>query len=437
MTTTEPTQTSDALDSLGYGSAFPAATAASAGAAGPTSQASPKSGRSPKLPKRPKLARGAKPQAPGHIDRTIDAVPVTVKTKKPWYQFEITPDKVKPEDLMNFSRQCSAFIRAGIPLLDSLNVLTEDAPKAKMSKILIEAEERLRAGSSFSEAMAVHQTALPRYYIPLLRSAELTGSLDDVLDQLATYIDRDLEAKRKIKSALTYPIIVLMLSVVTVVILAAFVLPRFKTFFAEFDAKLPLPTRMLLGLTGFISSMWIPLTVLMVGGMLGLAVGRQTKRGRAAIDRALLRLPGLGKLMRYAIIERFCRLLSAMVEGGVPLPDALEVATEATNNAVFQRRLAGARDEVIRGGGLSGPIHATKLFPAAALQMIRVGESTGSLDTQLKASGQFFARELDYRLKRFTDMFEPVVILVVGFIVGFVAVALVSAMYGIYQTANI
>lgn len=420
MTTTEPTQISAPPDAAGFIAAAPAA---------PT--------KASKMPKRPKLLRGSTPQAPGHVDRPIDSVPLLAKVKKPWYQFEITPDKVKPEDLMNFSRQCSAFVRAGIPLLDSLNVLTEDAPKAKMSKILIDAEQRLRAGSSFSEAMGVHGSALPRYYIPLLRSAELTGSLDDVLDQLANYIDRDLEAKRKIKSALTYPIIVLMLSIVTVIILAAFVLPRFKVFFAEFDAKLPLPTRMLLGLTGFISAMWIPLTVLLLGSLLGLALGRQTKRGRAAIDRALLRLPGLGKLMRYAIIERFCRLLSAMVEGGVPLPDALEVATEATNNAVFQRRLAGARDEVIRGGGLSQPMQATKLFPAAALQMIRVGESTGSLDTQLKASGLFFARELDYRLKRFTDMFEPVVILVVGFIVGFVAVALVSAMYGIYQSSNI
>ena len=377
-----------------------------------------------KQPKAPKSPQGGRPLAgPG--------------VKKPWYQFEITPDKVKPEDLMNFSRQCSAFISAGIPLLDSLNVLTEDAPKAKMSKILVDVEARLRGGSSFSEAMGAHGASFPRYYIPLLRSAELTGSLDEVLDQLAGYIDRDLEAKRKLKSALTYPIIVLLLSIVTVIILAAFVLPRFEVFFAEFDAKLPLPTRILLGFTGFISAMWIPLTVLIVGSILGVVIGRQTKKGRAMLDGLLLRLPGIGKLMRYSIIERFCRLLAAMVEGGVPLPDAIEVATDGTNNAVFQRGLSGARDEVIRGAGLAGPITATGLFPAAALQMIRVGESTGSLDRQLKASGQFFARELDYRLKRFTDMFEPVVILIVGFIVGFVAVALVSAMYGIYQSGNI
>jgi type IV pilus assembly protein PilC len=155
------------------------------------------------------------------------------------------------------------------------------------------------------------------------------------------------------------------------------------------------------------------------------------------VDKTLLRLPGVGRLLRFAIVERFCRLLAAMVEGGVPLPDALDVATASTKNVVFQRRLSSARDSVIRGGGLAGPIAATKLFPSAAQQMIRVGESTGSLDTQLKAAGRFFERELDYRLKKFTDKFEPVVILIVGFIVGFVAVALVSAMYGIYQSGSI
>jgi type IV pilus assembly protein PilC len=354
--------------------------------------------------------------------------------KRAWYQFEITPDRIKPEALMNFSRQAASFVRAGIPLLDSLRVLREDDPKSHMSKVLADVEERLRSGSSFSEAMGAHESALPRYYLPMLRSAELTGALDDVLDQLAHYLDRDLEAKRKLKSALTYPVIVLMLSVVTVVILAAFVLPRFKDFFAEFDAELPLPTRMLLGMTGFVTAAWIPLTIGLVGGIVGLLVARQTSTGRAALDRFILRLPGIGRLWRYAIIERFCRLLAAMVEAGVPLPDALDVATASTNNAVFKRALAGARDEVIRGGGLSDPIGDTKLFPAAAQQMIRVGESTGTLDTQLKSSGSFFERELDYRLKRFTDMFEPVVILAVGFIVGFVAVALVSAMYGIYQS---
>jgi type IV pilus assembly protein PilC len=165
--------------------------------------------------------------------------------------------------------------------------------------------------------------------------------------------------------------------------------------------------------------------------------GGKTARGKALRDRILLKTPVLGDLIRHAILERFCRILSAMVISGVPLPEALMVTTAATNNSVFRKGLAVAREGMLRGEGLAGPMSASNLFPPAARQMFRVGETTGTLDKQLETAAVYFDRELDYKLSRFTSLFEPAVILIAGLIVGFVAIALVSAMYGIYRQVHV
>ncbi|MFN0025779.1 MAG: type II secretion system F family protein [Acidimicrobiales bacterium] len=361
---------------------------------------------------------------------------VLAKPKKSLLKMEITPKKVKSSELMNFSRQAAAFLRAGIPVLEALGVLADETKNKLLRKILIETLSALRAGSSLGAGLARYPGAFPNYYIPMVRSAELTGSLDTVLDQLAIYIERDLEAKRKVKSALTYPTVVAVLSVVSVVILAAWVLPKFEVFFAGLDADLPLATRMLLGITDVFMLIW----PLLAGGaalvVLAFVVSIRTAQGRYIRDRMLLRAPVIGSVVRFAIVERFCRVLAALVTAGVPLPDALVVASNGTGNTVFQRGLAKAREAMIRGEGLARPLAALKLFPAGANQMIRVGEVTGTLDQQLEFAAGFYERELNYRLKKFTDLFEPAVILFMGLVVGFVAIALVSAMYGIFSEVN-
>jgi type IV pilus assembly protein PilC len=220
-------------------------------------------------------------------------------------------------------------------------------------------------------------------------------------------------------------------------LLTGWVLPKFKTFFSSLHAKLPLPTRMLLGVADFVTSWWF----LLSGGIVVLVVGGlamfRSKSGRAKLDAIMLRVPVAGDLVRHAILERVCRILSSMLRAGVPLPEAMVVTAEATNNAVYRRGLTGVREEMLQGRGLAGPIAASGLFPGALRQMFRVGEDTGSLDQQLQTAAIYYDRELDYRIKRFTTLFEPAVIVAVGLIVGFVAVALVSAMYGIYHQVKI
>ncbi|MEZ5263425.1 MAG: type II secretion system F family protein [Acidimicrobiales bacterium] len=342
-----------------------------------------------------------------------------------------------PADLMNFCRQAAAFLRAGIPVLEALTVLADETKHKLLRTILTEAAEALRAGTTFAAALARYEQAFPGYFIPMVRSAELTGRLDAVLDQLASYVERDIDARRKVKSALTYPTVVAALSLVSVLVLATWVLPKFRVFFASLDAELPLTTRMLLGVTDVFARLW----PLFAGGSLVLfllfVLSVRTERGRLARDRMLLRMPGFGPVVRFAIVERFCRVLSALVSAGVPLPDALLVAANGTANRVFQRGLVQAREAMIRGEGLARPLAELDLFPAGANQMFRVGEATGTLDTQLEFAATFYERELNYRLKKFTDLFEPAVIVFMGLVVGFVAVALVSAMYGIFNQVSL
>lgn len=369
------------------------------------------------------------------VDQLDESMPSGRPAKVPWWQIQITR-KVKIEELMNFSRQCASFLRAGIPVLDALSVIAEDSRK-HMAATLDDMGMALRSGASFAGAVARHPDVFPSYYISMVRSAELTGRLDDVLDQLAVYASRDIEARRKVKSAITYPAVICVLAVVTVIVLATYVLPQFKKFFRELNAGLPLVTRMLLSTTNFVGRWWWAMMSGTVVVLLALLAIVRTEPGRYRFDAMLLRVPVVGGLVKYVIVERFCRILSAMVQAGVALPDALIVATASSNNKVYQEGLGQAREEMIRGEGLARPIADTHLFPAAANQMIRVGESTGTLDSQLQSAAEYFERELDYRLKRFTDLFEPMVIVVMGLVVGFVAIALVTAMYGIFRQVNV
>jgi type IV pilus assembly protein PilC len=354
-----------------------------------------------------------------------------------WYQREFFLGRtVKAEDVMNFSRQAASFMRAGIPILDSLAIVAEESTAKELKKVLFDIQQRLRAGSSFGDAIAQHPRVFPGYYIAVVRASELTGQLDDAFEQLASYMQRDINARRQVKSSLTYPLFVFALAIVAVIIMAVYVLPKFKGFYTSLGARLPLPTRMLLGFTDFVAEWW----PVIVGGLVVIALvnffvfsGGPGSSGKRRRDTLALRLPAIGRLIQLIAIERFCRVLAALVHAGVSLPDAVKVSAESTNNTIFIEKLAVAREAMIRGEGLARPIAATGLFPAAGRQMIRVGESTGSLDEQLQTAATFYERELEYRLKRVTDMFEPTVIIVVGGAVAFVAIAQVSAMYSIYS----
>jgi type IV pilus assembly protein PilC len=368
---------------------------------------------------------------------TPPAVAKAKAKKSSFLTMQIGGSGVKREELMHLSRQLGAFVHAGLPLIEAVRILGQESKNKTLASMMADLEEGLRRGEPLSTCIERHPKIFPDYYRGIMRSAELTGQLDVVLDQLAKYLERDLEARRKISAALTYPSVIAGMSVVTVVILAAFVLPKFKLFFASLNAKLPLPTRILLGITDFLTQWWWAVLVgIAVVALLSWLVLR-TEGGRLTRDRIILRIPVVGATTKVALVERFCRVLSSMAAAGVPLPEALRVATQSLRNRVFVRALGSVGDAMLRGEGLARPLSQTELFPPTAARMIRVGEETGTLDAQLTITAEFYEGELDHRLKKLTGYFEPAVIIGMGLIVGFVAVAMVSAMYGIYNQVNV
>jgi type IV pilus assembly protein PilC len=383
------------------------------------------------------LERAPSREAAAHalVDRGL--LDVSLKPKSSFLQKEVRPQRVKRAELMHLSRQLGAFINAGLPLVEAVRTIGSEAGNNSVRRVMADIERGLRDGDRLSDCLDRHPRVFPEYYRGILRSAELTGHLDTVLDRLAVYLERDLEARRRVTSALIYPVIIAVMSVATVIVLAGFVLPRFKTFFDDLHATLPLPTRMLLATTNFLTSYWWAL----IAGIVVLAVVHvlvlQTTRGRLAWDRMVLRLPVIGGTVRFALVERFSRVLSSMVSAGVTLPEALRVATGSLRNRVFVTKLARVREALIEGEGLARPIGESGLFPSTASQMIRVGEETGTLDQQLEATAHYYEGELDYRLKKLTSLLEPAVIVLMGLVVGFVAIALVSAMYGIFNQVKV
>jgi len=362
---------------------------------------------------------------------------IQLRERKGLLKLEVSAPRVKREEVMHLSRQLGAFIRAGLPLIEAVRTLGHEAPNTSVRRMMAEVEDGLRRGEKLSDCFDRHPKIFPPFYRGIMRSAELTGELDSVLDQLAKYLERDLEARRKIKAALIYPSMIAVMSLVTVVVLASFVLPRFKMFFESLDAELPLPTRMMMASTDFLMNWWWALLAgLVTLGLAGWAAVR-TEGGRYARDRLLLAMPVLGVTIKYALTERFCRILASMAGAGVALPEALRVANESLRNLVFMRALGRVGDEMLRGEGLAGPLATAGLFPPTAARMIRVGEDTGTLDAQLEVTARYYEGELDYKLKKLTGLFEPAVIVVMGLIVGFVATALVSAMYGIFGQVSV
>ena len=346
---------------------------------------------------------------------------------------ELSPPKVKREVVMHLSRQMAAFIRAGLPLLDAVHALSLEASNSSVRRMMNDVEDGLRGGDKLSDCLDRHPKIFPDFYRGILRSAELTGELDTVLEQLASYLERDLEAKRKIKAALIYPAVISVMGMLTVVVLSVYVLPKFKVFFASLDAKLPLPTRMLLWFTDFVTQWWWLLLAGFFVTVLVVILGPRSDRGRLIRDTIVLKIPVFGSTIQFSLIERFCRILASMVNAGVPLPESLRVSTESLHNLVYTKALYRVAESMLEGDGLAGPLSATGLFPSTAAQMMRVGEETGTLDSQLESTARYYESELDYKIKKLTAMFEPIVIVVMGAIVGFVAIALVSAMYGIFN----
>ena len=343
---------------------------------------------------------------------------------------------VSRSEVILFTKQLATFVRVGMPILEGLAVLRDQAASRLMRRALGEVLTALGSGASLSESMAAHPNIFSPMYVDMIHSAEISGNLDDVLRQLAGYMSRDESSLRKVRNAMIYPGIVVSLAVGVISVLIGFVLPAFARLFADFRETMPLPTRILLTIGIYTRDHLFAIFLCLALVIASMVLYTRTERGRRLIDALLLRTPMLGTIIRYALVERYLRTLSTLARAGVPIVQMLDTANRAVGNSIFRERLQGVRSQMLSGDGFAGPLDRTGLFPRIVIQMIKVGEETGSLDTNLEEAANHYAEEVDYRLKQMITLMEPALVIIVGAMVGFIAISVIAPMYSLVHAIH-
>ncbi|MBT4124437.1 MAG: type II secretion system F family protein [Candidatus Pacebacteria bacterium] len=339
-------------------------------------------------------------------------------------------NKVKHEDLVNFTRQLSTMIDAGLPLATGLNILKEQdnpAMKEVVSSLLREVE----GGSTFAKSLAKQSDVFDRTYIQLVKAGELGGVLDKVLDKLAENLEKDKEFKAKTKGAMIYPIIVFIAMLVVGFVMMIFVIPKLTDMYKDFGAELPLPTLILMSVANFMAKYWWLILSIIGGGVSGLRSWNKTKIGQRKIDGFLFKVPIIGTLRQKIILTSFARTLSLLLNSGVPLLNALMIVTESMDSILYREAMQSISKKVEKGVSLSGAVSVFSLFPGILHQMLAVGEETGKLDEVLLKLSKYFESESEQAVKNLTSAMEPLIMVVLGIGVGAMVIAIIMPIYSL------
>ncbi len=365
-------------------------------------------------------------------DRNCYVIDIKRKAVRNWeFSIKLPTRKIGSSVLAVFSRQLATMITAGVPLLNALEICTQQLDNGRLGDTLSSVAAELEGGSSFADALRKHHKIFPALFINLIEVGEMGGVLDEVLEQLAVNYEREHDIREKVKSALTYPTVVLVLAILAIIFLLTFVLPTFIAMLQSLGAALPLPTRIVIGTSKFMQKFWYmaPLAVF-VALVLFYNLTSQGP-GRLYWHRILLRLPIAGRLHRLTVISRFSRSLGTLIRGGVPLLQALEVVKRTAGNAVVEEGITRAQDFIREGQGMVQPLKECGVFPPMVIQMVQVGEETGTLDDMLNRLSQFYDREVDTMVTRLSTIIEPALIVFLGGIVGFIIVSILLPMFSI------
>jgi type IV pilus assembly protein PilC len=361
-------------------------------------------------------------------------IPLEVKEKRAGLgrEFHLLPEKAKLKDLSVFSRQFATMVNSGLPLLRSLAILEEQTGSKYLAKVVGQVRLEVEQGSSLSGALARHPRAFSDLYVSMVKAGETAGTLDDVLLRLADTLEREVTLRRQIKSAMTYPIVVTGLVIVILTAMLVFVVPTFKDLYTQLGGTLPLPTRILVGISDVVRSYF----VIVVGVIVALAfVFRWWKRGRGRLawDKFKLKIPIFGKLFHKSALSRFARTLSVLNRSGVPILQALEIVQDTVGNQVVANAVKDLQAGVKEGESIAAPLARHSVFPPMVVQMMAVGEETGALDTMLEKIANFYDEEVEATVESLTALIEPVLIAVVGGAVGAIVIALYLPTFRIFE----
>jgi type IV pilus assembly protein PilC len=332
--------------------------------------------------------------------------------------------RVKEADLIVFTRQLATMLSAGIPLLECLEILGEQAEDPKFRAVLTQCVEDVRAGSDFSEALKKHPGCFSNIYVNMIKAGEASGQLDEILSRLADYSEAAAELKGRIKSAMTYPIVSLVLILAIVAGLLVFIIPKFKDIFEGLSVELPAPTLLLLAISGFMTNQWY---VILGGGIaiyFGVKMYAKTPRGGRHVDWLLLRAPVFGPLFKKVAISRFARTFATLIQSGVPILGALDIVAATAGNRIIEDTVLEASASVRQGETLAVPLGRSGVFPPMVCRMIAIGEKSGALESLLEKISEFYDQQVNQTVESLTSLIEPLMIATMGILVGGMVLAI-------------
>jgi type IV pilus assembly protein PilC len=360
--------------------------------------------------------------------------PLDVKRKKKSIgQIEFGGKKVKLKQIAVFSRQFATMVNSGLPILRALGILSDQTENKELARVLAESRLDVEQGSSLSGALAKHDHVFNNLYISMVRSGETGGSLDTTLLRLAAMIEREVQLRGKIKSAMTYPVAVVALVVLIMSAMLLFVVPQFEGIYGQLGGTLPLPTRTLLLLSDAFKSYWYVVVLGVIAARFFFRRWKRTENGRQVVDALKLRAPVFGSLFHKTALSRFSSTLAMLLRSGVPILQALEIVSDTVNNKVIGRAITDVQLSVRDGESVAKPLTKYPVFPPMVVQMISVGEETGQVDTMLEKIAQFYDQEVEAAVDALTSLIEPILIAVIGGCVGAAVVALYMPMFNIIK----
>jgi len=338
---------------------------------------------------------------------------------------------VTTRDLAIFTRQFATMINAGLPLVQCLDILSKQTEKENFRTTIAQVMRDVEAGTTLAEALGKkeHSKVFDELFVNMVEAGEAGGILDNILQRLATYIEKAEALKRKIKGAMVYPAVVMSVAVLATVFMLIFIIPTFARMFTGFGADLPLPTKIVMGLSTFLRSYWWILLGTVVVGAVAFQRYYITEKGHMQVDKLLLRVPVMGDVIRKGAVARFTRTLSTLISSGVPILNGLEITARTSGNRVIQEAIMSARASIREGETIAAPLRQSTVFPQMVVQMISVGEETGALDDMLGRIADFYDDEVDTAVDSLTSLIEPVMIVFMGGIVGGMVIAMYLPMF--------